>query len=66
MLSLTDSEHLGATYRTCTLSRRLTVLHGDGLSVLDFSFGATLNTISLHLMSLLFNLKDSLFLASCQ
>ena len=65
-LSLADSEHLGAAYRTCPLRRRLAVLHGDSLGVLNLSLGATLDTITLHLMSLLFYLKDSLFLASCQ
>ena len=53
-LALTDSEHLGVTYRTCTLGRRLAVFHSDGLSILYFSLGAALNTISLHSMNLLF------------
>jgi len=34
LLALTDSEHLGTTAGTNTLSRRLTILHSNVLRVL--------------------------------
>jgi hypothetical protein len=45
---LTDSEHLGAANRAYTLGRRLAVLHGDALGVLDFPLGAAFYTVRLH------------------
>jgi len=47
-LTLPDSEHLGATYRTDTLSSWLAVLHGYGPAVLYFPLGTTFHAISLH------------------
>ena len=48
VLALSDAEHLGAAYRAHTLSRRLTILHGNGFCVLHVPFGTTFNTIRLH------------------
>jgi hypothetical protein len=48
-LGFPDSEHLGATHRANTLSRRLTILHGNGFGIPHFSLGAALNAVRLHL-----------------
>jgi len=48
MALFTDSEHLGGAGRADTLRCRFTVLHGDGLSVLDVPLGSALYTIALH------------------
>ncbi len=45
----TNSEHLGATYRTGALSCRLSVLHCYSLSVLHFPLGTALDAVSLHI-----------------
>jgi hypothetical protein len=44
----TDPEHFGAANRAGALGRRLSVLHGNALGILDLSLGSALNTISLH------------------
>ena len=49
-LGPTDTEHPGATDRANTLSRWLTVLHGNALGVLHFSLGSALHAIRLHLV----------------
>ncbi len=55
-LALTDSEHLGATYRTCALSRWSTVLHGYRLWIFDLFLRPALNTICLYHSCLLYML----------
>jgi hypothetical protein len=50
-LALTDSEHLGAAYRTCSLGRRPAVLHGDTSGILYLPLSSALNTISLHIQT---------------
>ena len=47
-LTLTNPEHLSATYGTYTLGCWLAVLHSYGFGILHFSFGTALHTIGLH------------------
>jgi len=47
-LTLSNSEHLGSAYGAHTLSCRLTILHGYGLGVFHFPFGAAFHAVSLH------------------
>jgi hypothetical protein len=54
-LAFADSEHLGATGRTNTLSSRFTILHGNGLGILHLFLGAALHTVCLHWVHLLFS-----------
>ena len=53
-LALAYPEHLSATYRTYTLSCRLTILHGYGFSVLHFPFSTAFHTVCLHRVTSLF------------
>ena len=53
VLALSDSEHLGAAYGANALSRRFTILHGNGFRVFHIPFGPAFNTISLHYSHLL-------------
>ena len=48
-LALTNSEHLGATYRTCTLICWFAVFHSYGLGILHFPFCTALYTICFHI-----------------
>ena len=48
LLAGADAEDLGATGRAGALGGGATILHFNGLGSLDFSLGATLYTISLH------------------
>jgi len=52
-LAFADAEHLGATGRANTLSRRFAVLHLDALRILDLLLRSTLHAIGFH-RSLLF------------
>jgi len=61
-LTLAYPEHLGAAYRAHTLSRRLAILHGYGLSILHLPFGSAFHTVCLHQVHLLFEYDDKLFL----
>jgi len=47
-LALSDSEHLGATRRTNTLSCRFAILHGYSFGVFHFFLGSAFYTICLH------------------
>lgn len=49
VLSLPDSEHLGTALRADTLSRRLLVLHGDFLGILDFNLFPAFHAIRSHI-----------------
>ena len=53
LLSLSDTEHLGTAYRARPLGSGPSILHGYRFSILHLPFGATLNTICLHLFALL-------------
>ena len=56
-LRFADAEHLGSADGAGTLGGWVAVLHLDGFGVADFSLLATLDTIALHWVSLLFLLK---------
>jgi len=47
-LALPNSKHFGPACGTRSLSRRLTIFHGNGLGILHFSFSAAFHTIRLH------------------
>jgi hypothetical protein len=42
-LALADSEHLGAAYRTCAISRQSTILHGYTLGILHLPLRVALD-----------------------
>jgi len=48
LLSFTNFEHLGAASWAGALSGGAKILHGDGLGILHFPLGATLDTITLN------------------
>ena len=50
-LALPYFEHLGTASRAHSLSRRLAVLHSNGLGILHFFLGAAFHTIRLHPVS---------------
>jgi hypothetical protein len=47
-LALSNSKHLGATYRANALCRRFLVLHGYRPGILHLPFGTAFDTIGLH------------------
>ncbi len=48
ILTLSDSEHLGTTYGTHTLSCRFAILESYGSGVFHFPFGTAFHTVGLH------------------
>lgn len=48
VLGLADSKYLGVTNWAVALSRRTTILHRNGLGVLDLHLFPAFHTISLH------------------
>jgi len=66
-LALTYPEHLGSACGAYPLSCRPTILHGYALSVLHFLLAATLHTVCLHCVHLLFlSINNKLFFPQCQ
>ena len=63
-LAFPDSEHLGATGGTHTLSCRPTILHCYRLGILHFPLGTTLYTVCLHWLTSCFRfiMNDTLFM----
>ena len=47
-LALSNSKHLGATYRANALCRRFLVFHGYRPGILHLPFSTALHTIGLH------------------
>ena len=52
-LSLSNSEYFCTAGRADALGRRLAILHGYGLGILDFFLDTALHAVCLHLMTLL-------------
>jgi len=63
-LAIPYFEHLAAASRAHSLGRRLAILHGDGLGILDIYLRSALYTISLH-FTLLYSVAYFMRTLSC-
>ena len=57
-LALPYPEHLSSTAGTYTLSRRLTIFHGNAFGILHLFFGTAFYTICLHRLTSLFDYEQ--------
>ena len=65
-LALSNSEHLGTTYWTCTLSRRFAILHCDRSGIPHLPFSAALHAVGLHSITSFLCRHNKPFSAQCQ